>query len=200
MVQPTSSTHNGRRYLRPVRNYSPWVDPASPSASAWVVLEKTGNSNELAQTGWREQPHGRRDTLVEYLNTGNFSDCNPQATGAAPGFTNLLTRNTVPIPPQPGTVHVLTVLYGYEPGKFTFFVNGQKVANAPANFVPNQADVIGETKLVGDQMPGDANDPLVFHVRLSAVVPLSCPVGGAACSGAISLNLSGGGRLARILR
>jgi hypothetical protein len=158
----TFYTTVGGIYAR-VRNYSPWVDPASPSVAAWVALEKTGNGNELAQMGWREQPHGRRDTLVEYLNTGNFSDCNPQATRAAPGFTNLLACNTVPIPAQPEPYTYYTVLYGYEPGKFTFYINGRKVANAPANFIPNRADVIGETKLVGDQMPGDANDPQVFE-------------------------------------
>jgi hypothetical protein len=153
---------------------------------------------------------------------------------------------------------------------------------APASFVPHQAEVYGETRLVGDQMPGDANDPEVFedinvyvngawqpftpthlsrntiynganyggyltlpapsgrgsclgiwdtaygdgsaavrsicsgaaqvakqaaaisvqatqHVRSSAVVPLSCPVGDMACSGTLSLEQSpGGGSLARV--
>ena len=251
--------------------------------SAWVALEKSGNGNELAQIGWREQSYGQRDTLVEYLLPGDFSDCNPRATGAAPGFTNKLSCSSVPIAAQPEPYSYYTVLYGYEPGKFTFYVNGRKVASGPAKFVPNQADVIGETHSLEDQMPGDANNPEVFeniniyvngawqpftpthysenttynganyggylalpapphrgsclgiwdtaygdasaavrstcnaaaqvsnraaaisiratqHVRSSAVVPLSCPIGDMACGGTISLEQSPSrGSLARVL-
>lgn len=160
-------THIGGIYAR-VRNYTPWVDPASYSVSAWVGLQYCGppvpngcNENELAQIGWREQPHGQRDTLVEYLLPGrNFSDCNPKAVGFG---TNNLTCNSIPIPAAPASYSYYTILYGYEPGRFTFYVDGHKVANAPAGFVPNQAEVYGETNLIGDQMPGDANDPEVFE-------------------------------------
>jgi hypothetical protein len=164
-------TQVGGIYAR-VRNYSPWVDPASYSVSAWVGLQYCAppgpngcNENELAQIGWREQPYGQRDTLIEYLLPGgDFSDCNPKAVGAR-GITNTnhLTCNSIPIPAAPALYSYYTVLYGYEPGKFTFYVNGRKVASAPANFVPHQAEVYGETNLVGDQMPGDANDPEIFE-------------------------------------
>lgn len=44
-----------------------------------------------------------------------------------------------------------------------------------------------------------ASPPASQHVRTSAVVPLSCPPGGAACGGTISLDQSPGhGRLARV--
>ncbi len=155
------STTVGGIYAR-VRNYSPWVDPESGGVSAWVALEKIGNSNELAQIGWREQPHSLRDTLVEYLLPNDFSDCNPQAVGN-PAAVNKLTCSSVPVPPQPELYSYYTVLYGYEPGKFTFFVNGRRVASGPAKFVPNRADVIGETHSFSDQIPGDANDPQVFE-------------------------------------
>ncbi len=150
-----------------MRNYSPWVDPASypHSVSAWVALEKTtGSGNELAQIGWRERRYGQRDTLVEFLFPPEplLSDCNPAAVGSTVGI-NKLTCNSVPIPPQSEPYTYYTVLYGYEPGKFTFYINGNKVANAPASFVPNRADIIGETNTFGDQMPGDAGDPEVFE-------------------------------------
>jgi hypothetical protein len=140
------------------------VDPASYSVSAWVALEKTGSGNELAQIGWRERPYGQRDTLVEFLFPPEplLSDCNPAAVGSTVGI-NKLTCNSVPIPAQSEPYTYYTVLYGYEPGQFTFFINGNKVARAPASFVPNRADVIGETNTFGDQMPGDAGDPEVFE-------------------------------------
>ena len=162
----------GGIYAR-VRNYSPWVEtgPGSYSVSAWVALQdctKPGsggcNGEELAQIGWRERPYGQRDTLVEsnFPGPALVSDCNPQAVGSTVG-TGTLTCNSVPIPAQPEPYTYYTVLYGYEPGRFTFYVNGQKVASGPAKFVPHQADVIGETKLASDQMPGDANDPEIFE-------------------------------------
>jgi hypothetical protein len=159
----TFYTTVGGIYAR-VRNYSPWVDPASYSVSAWVALEKTGSGNELAQIGWRERPYGQRDTLVEFLFPPEplLSDCNPAAVGSTVGI-NKLTCNSVPIPAQSEPYTYYTVLYGYEPGQFTFFINGNKVARAPASFVPNRADVIGETNTFGDQMPGDAGDPEVFE-------------------------------------
>jgi hypothetical protein len=159
----------GGIYAR-VRNYSPWVDPGptSYSVSAWVGLQYCRppggpgdcNENELAQIGWREKAYGQRDTLVEYLlPAGNFSDCNP-AIGMP---VNQLSCSSVPIAAQPEPYSYYTVLYGYERGKFTFYVNGRKVASAPAGFVPHQAEISGETRLVGDQMPGDANDPEIFE-------------------------------------
>lgn len=162
----------GGIYAR-VRNYSPWVEtgPGSYSVSAWVALQdctKPGsggcNGEELAQIGWRERPYGQRDTLVEsnFPGPALVSDCNPQAVGSTVG-TGTLTCNSVPTPAQPELYTYYTVLYGYEPGRFTFYVNGQKVASGPAKFVPHQADVIGETKLASDQMPGDANDPEIFE-------------------------------------
>ncbi len=163
----------GGIYAR-VRNYSPWVEtgPGSYSVSAWVALQHcpnpgagTCNGEEVAQIGWRERPYGQRDTLVEsnFPGPALVSDCNPQAVGSTVGTNKLTCNNNRPIPAQLEPYTYYTVLYGYEPGRFTFYVNGQKVASGPAKFVPNQADVIGETKLASDQMPGDANDPEIFE-------------------------------------
>ena len=127
-----------------ILNYSSWVQPGSRTV-AWVGLSKDPSTAEWAQVGWHEYPGDVRNTFVQWT-VGPGQYITPHLPAAEP--VNAYTY--------------YTVLWNYEPGKFTFYAAGRRLEGVNASFTPNQGENFGEIKTLASQMPGGYSNPEYF--------------------------------------
>lgn len=130
-------------------NYDPYVDPATDYTYAWVMLTQhhsPGVDVPLAQVGWVKWSSGLRKTMVMIHSVGG-------------PYSEAFTDTPKPI----NTYTYYQVLYNNTPGYVTFWVAGTKVFSWPNWFVPNEAQVYGETHSFRSQMPGGYQSSLYYE-------------------------------------
>jgi len=171
-----------------VLNCSPWVEPGS-SVNAGVQLRQF-KSHFSIKAGWSEAAYGKRTTMVELRdpvteakasrNGGlSYESCAIQSSLR----TGLTCSVGFPLPPTDTGVYYTIEFHPYpvpiqrqgqfgpftEYGSFEVFMEESgatartKVAWAPARFIPNQSDIVGETHNMHDQMPGTPTAPEMFE-------------------------------------
>jgi hypothetical protein len=102
----------------------------------WTMIN-TSDRLHWAQIGWRKTETTYKE-WIQWTHDGTFTD---QYFDVAPKF-NFTTY---------------TVLYGYQPGDFTFEVNGTIIANEAAQFTPTEGQQAGEILTRASQMPGSVS-------------------------------------------
>ena len=130
-----------------ILNYSPWTSTSTVYDNrvvAWTMLNAS-QTQLFAQVGWWAYPWGDQHTFYEYTDTSGGSFIKHDIT-----------------PEGIGTSSYYTVLYDPNQNIFTFQVQGVTIATAPSTFVPNEAQIFGETHTLASQVPGGAFNPEVF--------------------------------------
>lgn len=135
-----------------IDNENPYVYQVSGKSdivTAWTMIN-VGGVEEYAQIGWLEWQSGGRNTFDEWTHDGTF------------------TQHTFPPEPQ-DQYTTYTVLYGYQPGDFTFQLADKTIDTAAADFTPNEGQQYGELWTKASQMPGsttgheDFNDSHIYY-------------------------------------
>jgi hypothetical protein len=135
------------------------------------MLQQFGRGDYHAQIGWIEQPFGNHHTLIEIddpLTQGDPQGGYGYERCDVPASLHYLQCFNVPNPP-PGSSTYYTLEFHRQPGQDWFYFYMQQpgsarqlVAQAPAHFTPNQANVAAETHRIYDQMAGTAAAPEVI--------------------------------------
>lgn len=117
-----------------ILNYDPWVQPGSQSL-AWVMLTKSTDHRVWAQVGYWENANDSRYTFTQYT-----SEPNKWWTGFY-------------WPPEPENTYTYYKVT-YDGSNWRFYAAGDLLNYKVATFVPNEAQIFGETHTLADQMPG----------------------------------------------
>jgi hypothetical protein len=144
--------------------YSPWVDyhvardgnqEYKSAVSAWVMLNAidTPLNTDYLQDGWLEYPYGDRHDFIEWA--GPSGKANHYDFGPWSGINSYVTYRTE---------------YNPSDNKLRFYMSDWNNGNAAkltlttaqTGFIPNRAQVSGETHSSADQMAGGVSFPENF--------------------------------------